>query len=245
MSHSIDWSVTSQTNSTKTELADLVNRGTATKNTGKTTGTVQFREGDYNNPVVSNLDIKSIDSVKLYFTGYVKSASSLRSPLFRVRKNGQTNWIDQNLTGTSTTYNKTLTGGFSKASAYNVDIEMDTDASLVSTGYTVSNVFLRITYTLKSYTLTVTSNAGGTVSGGGTYESGKAVTIKATPNSGYRFLRWSDGNTNATRTVTVTANATYTAVFEQIEQPPKFTSVKITPNPVIAGEAFILTVGVE
>lgn len=63
------------------------------------------------------------------------------------------------------------------------------------------------------HTLTVNATAGGTVTGGGTYESGKTVTLTATPNKGYRFVKWSDGNTNATRTVTVTANATYTAEF--------------------------------
>ena len=65
------------------------------------------------------------------------------------------------------------------------------------------------------YTLTVTSNnpAWGTVSGGGTYDEGTTVTLAATPNSGYRFVQWQDGNTNASRTVTVTANATYTATF--------------------------------
>ena len=68
-------------------------------------------------------------------------------------------------------------------------------------------------YHIPTYTLTVNAGTGGTVTGGGTYESGTSVTIKATPNSGYKFVKWSDGNTNATRTVTVTGNATYTAVF--------------------------------
>lgn len=63
------------------------------------------------------------------------------------------------------------------------------------------------------YTLTVTAGTGGTVTGSGTYEYGTSVTIKATPSSGYRFVKWSDGNTSAARTITVTGNATYTAEF--------------------------------
>lgn len=69
------------------------------------------------------------------------------------------------------------------------------------------------TFERTGYTLTVTAGEGGTVTGGGTYNSGATVTITATPNSGYRFVKWSDGNTNATRTITVTADATYTATF--------------------------------
>ena len=244
-SHTMDWVLTSQTNSEKTELAKLVNRGTATKDTGTTTGTVQFHEDSYGNAKLSSLDIKVIDSVKLYFTGYVKSASSLRSPKFRCRKNGESAWIDTSLTGTSTTYNKTLNGSFSKSSYYNLDLSMVTDASLINTGYSISNVFLRITYTLNSYTVSVSAGTGGTVSGGGTFESGTAITIKAVPNSGYKFVKWSDGDTNATRSIKVTSNKSFTASFELIETKPKFADVKLTPNPVTESEGFIISVGVE
>ena len=43
-----------------------------------------------------------------------------------------------------------------------------------------------------SYKLTVQSNdsKAGTVTGGGTYEYGSEVTLKATPNEGYRFVNW-------------------------------------------------------
>lgn len=70
-------------------------------------------------------------------------------------------------------------------------------------------------WSINSYTLTVTAGTGGTVSGGGTYNYGATATLKATPSAGYHFVKWSDGNTNASRTVTVTGNATYTATFEQ------------------------------
>ena len=69
------------------------------------------------------------------------------------------------------------------------------------------------------YTLTVVSNndAWGTVEGGGTYNSGATATLTATAYSGYHFVQWNDGNTNATRTVTVTGNATYVATFASNE----------------------------
>ena len=66
------------------------------------------------------------------------------------------------------------------------------------------------------YTINVLSNDTnmGTVSGGGTFNAGATVTIIATAKSGYRFVKWNDNNTNATRTITVNSNKTYTATFE-------------------------------
>jgi hypothetical protein len=68
------------------------------------------------------------------------------------------------------------------------------------------------------YTITVYSanQSMGSASGGGTYNQGTSVTISATPNSGYRFVRWQDNNITNPRTITVTGNATYTAYFESI-----------------------------
>lgn len=68
-----------------------------------------------------------------------------------------------------------------------------------------------------TYTVTATAGAGGTVSGGGTYEYGASVTLTATPSEGYKFVQWSDGNTSAKRTFTVTGNASLTASFVLIE----------------------------
>ncbi|MBR2959706.1 MAG: leucine-rich repeat protein [Bacteroidales bacterium] len=67
------------------------------------------------------------------------------------------------------------------------------------------------------YTLTVNSaNATmGTVSGGGTYAEGSTATLTATASNGYHFSHWQDNNTQNPRTVTVSANATYTAYFEE------------------------------
>lgn len=69
------------------------------------------------------------------------------------------------------------------------------------------------------YTLTVTTAnpSMGSVSGGGTYNSGSTATLTAIANSGYRFDHWQDNNTQNPRTITVTGNATYTAYFEAIQ----------------------------
>lgn len=72
---------------------------------------------------------------------------------------------------------------------------------------------------IPTYTVTVNAGTGGTVSGGGTVESGNSVTITATPNTGYKFVKWNDGDIRASRSVTVTGNATYTAEFAPQEYP--------------------------
>ena len=70
------------------------------------------------------------------------------------------------------------------------------------------------------YTLSVTAGEGGTVSTtGGEYESGQTVSVTATPEGEYLFKDWSDGNTNATRTITVSSNSTLTANFEKKKYP--------------------------
>ena len=63
-------------------------------------------------------------------------------------------------------------------------------------------------------TLAVNDPQMGSVSGGGEYLNATEVEIKATPNSGYKFVKWSDGDTNATRTYVTTGEAkTLTAEF--------------------------------
>ena len=78
----------------------------------------------------------------------------------------------------------------------------------------VYDVYMEVFYTVPAYTLTVTAGTGGTVTGGGDYETGTTATLTATPKTGYKFVKWDDGNTSATRTVKVSADATYTATFE-------------------------------
>ena len=64
---------------------------------------------------------------------------------------------------------------------------------------------------------TITANAAdntmGYVTGGKAYYAGETVTLKAVANSTYYFVNWSDGNTDAIRTFTATADVTLTANF--------------------------------
>ena len=64
------------------------------------------------------------------------------------------------------------------------------------------------------YVTVVSSNEVlGTVKGEGNYPAGAKINIMATPNTGSYFQQWNDGNTDNPRTITVTGDATYTAIF--------------------------------
>ena len=68
----------------------------------------------------------------------------------------------------------------------------------------------------EKFMLTVESNnnSWGTVEGGGEYPQGTKVNIVASPAEGYKFMQWSDGDTNASREYTTKAEAeTLTATF--------------------------------
>lgn len=82
---------------------------------------------------------------------------------------------------------------------------------------------------IKTWTVKVSANNDeyGTVSGGGTVTNGQTTTIKATPATGYKFVRWSNGRTNASETITVTADMDLVAYFEEDVQ--KWT-VKLSAN---------------
>lgn len=90
----------------------------------------------------------------------------------------------------------------------------------------------------------------GIVEGGGTYNHGDTVSLFATANEGYEFVKWSDGVEYDHRSITVTESATYTAIFEKI-LPPEITSVQMlysnkqisAENKVPAGEFFRIVVG--
>ena len=65
-------------------------------------------------------------------------------------------------------------------------------------------------------TLTVRSanESQGSVSGGGTFDDGSMQTVKATPQTGFAFDKWSDGNMENPRTVKLTSDLTLTASFK-------------------------------
>lgn len=74
---------------------------------------------------------------------------------------------------------------------------------------------VRLVQSQKKYTITTVAE-NGVVTGGGVYVEDEYVTLTATANEGYKFTQWSDGITENPRTVTATADVTYTAEFAPI-----------------------------
>ncbi len=68
-------------------------------------------------------------------------------------------------------------------------------------------------FAINSYSITLSAE-NGTVSGAGTYNYGDTISISATPNEGYHFTQWSDGNTENPRTITVSEDLELQALFE-------------------------------
>ncbi len=61
--------------------------------------------------------------------------------------------------------------------------------------------------------LTVDTTIHGSVSGAGNYNYLSACTISATPNYGYHFTMWNDGDTNNPRILTLTQDTAFMALF--------------------------------
>ena len=80
------------------------------------------------------------------------------------------------------------------------------DATYTATFSSVVNV----------YTITVNA-VNGQVLGGGEYQYGTTTDLTAIPDEGYVFDQWSDGVTDNPRTITVTGDAEYTALFTSTE----------------------------
>tara|TARA_B100000965_G_C19566868_1_gene747223 strand:+ start:122 stop:1636 length:1515 start_codon:yes stop_codon:yes gene_type:complete len=76
------------------------------------------------------------------------------------------------------------------------------------------------TQTTTEYTLSISAGNGGIVSSsGGTYESGTQVTVTASPNPGYIFSSWSNGETQNQLTIIINSNLNITANFNPLSYP--------------------------
>ena len=89
----------------------------------------------------------------------------------------------------------------------------DGDMSITRNLVITSDITLSAVISINVYDLVVNAE-NGIVTNVGRYEHGSVVDISAIPNAGYHFVGWSDGDSVATRTITLTSNVTLSAYFE-------------------------------
>ena len=77
------------------------------------------------------------------------------------------------------------------------------------------DVELKANFARDTHTLTATAE-NGTVTGAGTYNHGATVTLTATPDFDYEFVKWSNESTDNPLTITVTDNETLEAIFAEV-----------------------------
>lgn len=66
---------------------------------------------------------------------------------------------------------------------------------------------------IATFTVSIDTSGNGTVTGAGTYKEGETVTLTALPAEGWRFVKWSDGTTSSTYTLTISGDKTLTVEF--------------------------------
>lgn len=129
-----------------------------------------------------------------------------------------------------TTGSQTKTVTATAKSGYIFNHWIDSSGNVVSTNPSYSISFSHTSINAHATTLNLTAvfvpssftiavqaspSVGGIVTGGGIYNQGDIADLSATPNAGYKFLYWENGDTNVSRLVTVTSDATYTAYFSK------------------------------
>ena len=159
-----------------------------------------------------------IDNLAIFSVGIRNKQGAVSPEMFTVANNIDGVKLRARATGTLSNANLNLAASLKRAVSY-------PNGSNPSGGNTTDNPGEE-NPTMYTLTLTASPAEGGTVSGAGQYEAGTAASIQATANSGYTFTRWSDGDTNATRSVTVNNDLTLTAALATEgggtgrEQPP-------------------------
>ena len=121
-------------------------------------------------------------------------------------------------------HGQTVTLSATANTGYNF-VNWTENGSVVSTNTTYSftataNKTLVANFEAISYTIAASANPtnGGTVSGAGNYTYGQNVTLRATANTGYHFVNWTENgsavSTNANYSFTANANRTLVANFQ-------------------------------
>ncbi len=189
-------------------------------------GTLSFGTSDYKyvNAIVGRIRARATTTINnTYLSGIATRACNTDGPSIPASNKAITISVTAGTGGkvnqtyvnpTSTTATQLKLEAAATTTGYYFTKWGDNVTDLTRTEALTGNITLTANFD-NHYTLTVTANNAnfGTVSGSGSYAYGDKATITATPKSGYYFVKWSDDNTNASRTVTVNKDQTLTAIF--------------------------------
>lgn len=179
------------------------NSPTWTKSSG--TGLLSVSAGKATlSAIQSNCTLVASATINSYTISYTKNAN-----IASISKTSETVNYGGTATCTATLPANTAQYTYSFGGWYEGSTRVGTTLALSVANITAARTFeARGVATVNKYTLTVVNG-----SGSGTYNYGTKVTITASTIEGKTFSKWSDGVTTASREVTVTANATYTAEY--------------------------------
>ena len=131
--------------------------------------------------------------------------------------------------GSTTTITATPADGY-KFVKWSNGLTNATETITVISDTTIFAQFAAITWEVS---LSANNEVYGSVEGDGTFDNGSTITISATPAKGYKFVKWSNGSTNATETITVTSDMTLTAEFAKVDIIPENPgNQEIPENPI-------------
>ncbi|MEN9676383.1 MAG: hypothetical protein RIS76_2279, partial [Verrucomicrobiota bacterium] len=136
--------------------------------------------------------------------------------------------------GTMATVLATANPGYSFLNWTAGGVEVSASASYSFTVSANQSLIAHFTQSTFSVTTSASPIAGGTTSGGGTFNSGSDVTVIATPNAGYAFVNWTEGgavvSALASYTSPITANRLLVANFVPVTY-----SVSTSASPIAGG----------
>ena len=167
----------------------------------------QWNDGNTDNPRTVVITADATYTASFDYNQYTVTAQTSNATMGSATGTQTVNYL------TPVTLTAAANYGYSFAGWYEADTLYSNE--LVIAVPALSDRTLTATYTINQYTVIVESDdeVMGSVSGTATEDYLTNITITATANPGYHFVRWNDNSTVNPREVSVTENATYTAYF--------------------------------